>query len=382
MTAVHRFFTRGRAPLFVLLMVLGMVQGVMAQCPGAPLNVTISNTDVDACTGYNPASITTTVTGGSGTYTFQWYLNGSPITDSTRDALNLTPFGTIGSFTYSVVVTDNCMPANADTSNAKLFNIVADPTVSISGSLSGCQGSSFLLTANPAGGTGSNIYYWQSSPTGMAGSYTDITGETNSTFPPPTTTPGTYYYQIRVTGGAACPQRTASAVVTVNANPTATSTYTDVLCFNGTTGSMTAVVAGGTPPYSYVIVGPVVNTTGASTGVFTGLSIGSYTITVTDANNCTTSTSQTISQPTAITATTVITNVLCNAASTGSVVITPAGGVGPYTITPAQTGLPAGSYTFTVTDANNCTLSVPVTITQPTTITVTTAITNVLCNGA
>ena len=67
----------------------------------------------------------------------------------------------------------------------------------------------------------------------------------------------------------------------------------------------------------------------------------------------------TITQPAAITATTAITNVACNGASTGSVVITPAGGVGPYTITPAQTGLAAGSYTFTVKDANNCTLTFP-----------------------
>ena len=77
-----------------------------------------------------------------------------------------------------------------------------------------------------------------------------------------------------------------------------------------------------------------------------------------------------------------ITNVLCNGASTGSVVITPSGGVGPYTITPAQTSLAAGSYTFTVKDANNCTITVPVTITQPAAITATTSITNVLCNGA
>ena len=59
-----------------------------------------------------------------------------------------------------------------------------------------------------------------------------------------------------------------------------------------------------------------------------------------------------------------------------------AGGVGPYTITPAQTGLAAGSYTFTVKDANNCTITVPVTITQPAAITATTSVTHVLCNGA
>src|SRR5207253_11444060 len=89
-----------------------------------------------------------------------------------------------------------------------------------------------------------------------------------------------------------------------------------------------------------------------------------------------------ITQPAAITATTAITNVTCNGASSGSVVITTSGGVGPYTISPAQTGLSAGNYTFTVTDANNCSSTVPVTITQPAAITSTAAVTDVACDGA
>ncbi|WP_367183622.1 hypothetical protein [Lentimicrobium sp.] len=99
----------------------------------------------------------------------------------------------------------------------------------------------------------------------------------------------------------------------------------------------------------------------------TGLAAGSYTFTVTDANSCTTTVDVTITQPAAaLTATlTSQTNVLCYGEATGSVVITPAGGVSPYIITPAQTGLAAGSYTFTVTDANSCTIAVDVIITQP-----------------
>ncbi|MCO5257751.1 MAG: hypothetical protein M9926_13445 [Lentimicrobium sp.] len=93
----------------------------------------------------------------------------------------------------------------------------------------------------------------------------------------------------------------------------------------------------------------------------------------------------TITQPAAaLTATlTSQTNVLCYGEATGSVVITPAGGVSPYIISPAQTGLAAGSYTFTVTDANSCTTAVDVTITQPAaalTATLTSQI-NVLCYG-
>jgi hypothetical protein len=46
-------------------------------------------------------------------------------------------------------------------------------------------------------------------------------------------------------------------------------------------------------------------------------------------------------------------------------VITPTGGTAPYNITPAQTNLAAGNYTFTVTDANGCSTTVDVTITEP-----------------
>src|SRR5205823_9351065 len=134
------------------------------------------------------------------------------------------------------------------------------------------------------------------------------------------------------------------------------------------TGSVVITPAGGTAPYTI-------------TPAQTGLTAGSYTFTVTDASGCSITVPPTIPQPAAITATTAITNVACNGGATGSVVITPSGGTGPYTITPAQTNLAAGSYTFTVTDAGGCSITVPITITQPAAITATTAVTNVACNG-
>src|SRR5207244_8374779 len=91
----------------------------------------------------------------------------------------------------------------------------------------------------------------------------------------------------------------------------------------------------------------------------TNLAAGPYTFTVTDANGCSITVPVTITEPTPITATTAVTNVACNGGATGSVIITPTGGTAPYTITPAQTNLAAGSYTFTVTDANGCSITVP-----------------------
>jgi len=129
----------------------------------------------------------------------------------------------------------------------------------------------------------------------------------------------------------------------------------NVSCFGSSTGSAVITPSGGTPPYLI-------------TPAQTGLSAGLHTFTVTDANLCTTTVNATITQPaTGLTASlTSQVNVSCFG-STGSAVITPSGGTPPYVITPAQTGLSAGLHTFTVTDANLCSTTINVTITQPAT---------------
>ena len=59
-------------------------------------------------------------------------------------------------------------------------------------------------------------------------------------------------------------------------------------CFRGIAGVITVHATGGSGAYSYTIVtGPTINTTGASSGTFTGLAAGNYTLRATDANGCT-----------------------------------------------------------------------------------------------
>ena len=114
--------------------------------------------------------------------------------------------------------------------------------------------------------------------------------------------PGVYSVTASATGDAPL-SNTCSNVVNVTIvqplvlSVTNTAT-TNNICNAGTNGTATFVSTGGTAPFAYTIAGPTVNTTGATTGIFTGLAAGSYIITSTDANGCTATTTAVITQPT------------------------------------------------------------------------------------
>src|SRR5439155_1568827 len=143
---------------------------------------------------------------------------------------------------------------------------------------------------------------------------------------------------------------------------------THVSCNGTSTGSATVAANGGTAPYS-------------GTGTFTGLTAGIYSYTVTDANGCTSSTSVTISEPSALSASvSQDAPVLCHGGST-TVTVSASGGTTAYNGTGTFT-VTAGSYTYTVTDAHGCTAITSITVTEPSALSATgTAVTHVSCNG-
>lgn len=191
-------------------------------------------------------------------------------------------------------------------------------------------------------------------------------------------------------GGSGCSGSTTFTITQPTAAlSVATTNQTNVACFGGSTGSVTVAGAGGTTGYQYKIGnGPL-----QSSGTFSGLAAGTYTITVQDANNCTSTVQVTITGPSAA-----LTGSITNqtqtgcGTSTGSVTVAGAGGTtayqykignGPLQSSGTFSGLAAGSYTVTVQDANGCTATVPVTITSPSGLTLsTTSQTNVSCFGA
>jgi hypothetical protein len=163
-----------------------------------------------------------------------------------------------------------------------------------------------------------------------------------------------------------------------------TSSSTDVSCFGGNNGTATiASVTNAASPYT------ILWSTGATTNSISGLSYGTYTYTITDANGCSRTFSVSIGQPTVLGYTSSLTNVTCYGANNGSATITPTGGISPYTIlwnngstSFTRGGLAASVvYTAVITDANGCTANVSVSVTQPSALGVGTVKTQALCFG-
>ncbi|MEI7727773.1 MAG: T9SS type A sorting domain-containing protein, partial [Bacteroidota bacterium] len=141
----------------------------------------------------------------------------------------------------------------------------------------------------------------------------------------------------------------------------------NVSCHGSKDGSVTVTVAGGTTPYSYAWSNLL------TTQTITGLGAGTYTVTVTDANTCSGTSSVTVTEPTELTIlSSHVTNVSCYTYSTGVIDLTVGGGTTPYAYHwnngqtgASATGLSAGTYTVTVSDAHSCTLTESWTVTQP-----------------
>ena len=165
---------------------------------------------------------------------------------------------------------------------------------------------------------------------------------------------------------------TASATVTQPNILMATATASaNVSCNGGSNGATSSTVSGGTTPYTYAWTG------GSTNNTATGLTAGTYTLNVTDSHGCTATASAAITQPNMLSVSSSVTaNVLCHGDSTGSASSSVSGGTMPYTYswapgggtTDTAIGLKAGTYTLSVMDANGCTGTAMVSITQPTAI--------------
>ncbi len=308
------------------------------------LDAFITNSQNVLCNGGDNGSATAAATGGTAPYTYSW--NTSP-TQTTATAINLAA----GTYIVTATDTNGC----TDTASVAILEPTALSAAVSNTTSVGCYGSNNgTATAIATGGSTPYTYSWNTSPTQTTATAINLTAG---------------IYKVTITDSNGCTD-TASTQVT-QPNPLTTSiTKDDVSCNGGNNGSATAGITGGTAPYTYSwSTSPTQNTPTA-----TGLSAGTYTLTVLDTNGCTDTASVTILQSSSLNTSTVTTDVLCNGGSNGTASINVSGGTAPYTYSwntsPTQTaatatGLSPGSYTVVVIDSNGCGDTASVTIGQP-----------------
>ncbi|WP_198666928.1 T9SS type A sorting domain-containing protein [Taibaiella helva] len=318
------------------------------------MSVNVTKTDV-SCNGGTNGTATASVTGGVLPYTYSWSPSGGTAATATGLVQN----------TYTCTVTDNvgCIQSGSATvGQPAAYSVTTNKTdVSCNGGTNGTA----IVTVS--GGTTPYTYLW--SPSG--GTSATATGLTAGP------------YTCTIKDAHNCP---TSGSVTVS-EPTAlagTASKTDVSCNGGVNGTATVTITGGTTPYTYSW-----SPSGGTNATATGLAAGTYTCNVTDARNCPISRSATVGAPAAFSVSTSKTDVLCNGGNTGTATVTVAGATPAYTYSwlpsggtaATANGLAAGTYTCNITDANACSTSRSVIVSEPTALTGTISKTDVSCNG-
>lgn len=331
-----------------------ITSGVVVATP-SNLNSSISVTNNVLCFNGTDGAAVAAATGGAMPYAYNWS-NGNV-------TANLSA---VTAGTYSVTVTDNnlCQTVNSVTIT-EAASLVVSSSVFSDVTCYGLTNGSASLTVS--GGTPGYTYAWPDGTTAVAN-----------------TNVGAGAFYVTVTDAHSCidsTQITITEPTELMINPT----QTDISCNGLTDGSIITAVSGGTFPYNYVWSNSTLGTS------ITGLATGTYSVTITDANNCFTDSAFTIIEPNTMTASiTASTNVACMGSNTGSATADGTGGTAPYSYTwsngvatAMNSNIMAGTYTVTVTDANGCNDVTTVTITEPSsllTVSISNSV-NVLCNS-
>jgi len=356
------------------LCVLGPTVITITQPPAA--SVSVAQTSV-TCFGQCIGSATATASGGVGAFSYTWT---AP-----------TPSVIVGQGTATVsalcagnyTLTTNY--GSACTVTPITFTISQPPQIqpNLTTTSVTCNGAcTGIITSVPTGGTGP--YNYTLTSTTFTGT---VSNSVSATFNGlcASATAGIYTLSIGdATGGCIRTQ-------TINlSQPNAllvTATTTSITCGGSCNASLAGSAAGGTPAYSYTWTTPAPATIVAPT--INGQCVGTYTLNISDANGCTNQTVVTVAAPTTMTVQISPTSPSCFGGCNGTITSTVTGGTPTYTYNwstgsnaTSVSGLCAGNYSLTITDANGCIQTTATTVAPTPSITITTTAVPTNCAGS
>jgi hypothetical protein len=290
------------------------------------VKITLSASVTKASCGQANGAVNATITGGTTPYTYSW-TNGA----TTEDIQNVVA----GS--YRLTATD----ANGCSSQATFIvtenNTVRTTFTTVSAGCANEATGAIDITAS--GGVAPYTYSWQHGPTTE-----DLTGLTSG------------IYRVTVRDNAGC-----SLTTTINVPKKSiqvTTQITQPLCSGDSTGSIIVIPVDGSTTYTYVW------SNGDTTNTISDVNVGTYTLIITDASGCSRTLSYTLTLPSPINATAVVSNSQCGDEGNFAVDLSVTGGKSPYAYLWSNTAttqdlanVNSGTYTVLITDANGCTAS-------------------------
>ncbi|MFN3875031.1 MAG: gliding motility-associated C-terminal domain-containing protein [Flavobacteriales bacterium] len=297
-----------------------------------------------SCSGANDGSIGAAISGGAGGYQLAWSGPGG-FSSSGAQIVEL------GAGTYCLTITD----ANGCTAQACATLTEPQPlSASTVSTMASCGQANGAIDLSVSGGTGPFAFAWSN---GAAAE--DLSGLDGGG------------YRVIVTDANGC-QTTAGATVDATPAVLAQGQSLPVLCNGGATGSIDLSILSGVAPFGFAW------SNGATTEDLQGIGGGGYSVTVTDANGCTWSGQFTVAESPAIEIDISTSShaggyaISTHGGGDGTISASVQGGTAPYSFqwsngdaSSTISGLAAGTYTLTVTDANGCTRTLEVVLREP-----------------